>query len=645
MSQRAGPYAGMNNAHAYQQPQQRERDAGFTSKQMLDAYIYDFLLKSSLKNSASTFCREAGILDATGEPKTPSVLDQVKDAPQGFLYEWWQIFWDLFNARTHKEGSVIAREFSRILANKQKEEHAYRSQAVQAAMLQQMAEQQGECPRGAFEFFQASGVIPNPDYVNHAFHPSASSYTRNEPSNMANQAHVSSHIPHFVPSNVGTNIPGWPVYPNQIPSHFVNSTTGNHIPSHAAPTTHVNQYQTSGPAPSPGSQSVGSKTKQSRPSSTKKKKHALNLAGTPGSPENSTASYKGSMTGLSGKISGIEGLHNYQRQLIMSEIEYNNQNKKNSPSSSTGVGGGSKKHMLPPSAAFSPHTVSPASAGIPNMNMISSSKRKITRRTSASQISGPANKSTRSSLSDSPCTPVTLGPVSGGDLSDKQIAPNPPTELSKQSSAGSHESSGKKSVKKVRKTKKPQSITFNKNNFNFLSSNSVPTPPNESQQRPQHRTSSKSNKKPSSVRPNTKTFKSAAEASPQLLVDDGSMATPTFIKSVWNSNGKAQNTPHANLTFVEDNPAHTGGAGFANVDSVAGSSSGASYQYSETEADDILSMNAILPMHESAAAKDEVPSTDVVAAEQTAYENSNPEFNLDLLEPSEHSFNFLSWRQ
>lgn len=625
MSHRAGHYG-----YPYQQAQQHELEAGFTSKQMLDAYIYDFLLKSSLKNSASTFCREAGIIDATGEPKRPSVLDQVKDAPQGFLYEWWQIFWDLFNARTHKEGSAIAREFSKILANKQKEEYAYRSQAVQAAMLQQMAEQQGERPRGAFEFFQASGVVPNLDYTNHALHPSSNSYTRNEPSNVANQGHVSSHIPHFVPSNVGTNIPGWPVYPNQIPSHFVNSTTGNDMTNHAAPVSHVNQYQASGPVPSPGSQSMASK-KPSRPSSTKKKKHGLSQAGTPGSPENPAVGYKAPGTGLSGRISGIEGLHNYQRQLIMSEIEYNNQNKKNSPSSGPVLAGGSKKHMLPPSAAFSPHTVSPAS-GIPNMNVVGPSKRKITRRTSGS------NKSGRGSLSDSPSTPVTLGPVSGGD--DKPVVPT--TELGKPPSNGSHESL-KKSIKKVRKAKKPQSITFNNNNFNFLSSNSVPTPPNESQPRPQPRTSSKPHKKPS-VRPGTKTFKSATEASPQMLVDDGSIATPTFIKSVWNSNGRPQNTPHANLTFVEDNHAHSGGAGFTNVDSVAGSSSG-SYQYSETETDDILSMNAILPMHESAA-KDEVPSTDVAEqTETTAYENGNSEFNLDLLEPSEHSFNFLSWRQ
>ncbi|QLQ79106.1 hypothetical protein HG537_0B04540 [Torulaspora globosa] len=631
MSQRMGHYTGMNNGQSYQQAQQREQEAGFTSKQMLDAYIYDFLLKSSLKNSASTFCREAGIIDVSGEPRTPSVLDQVKDAPQGFLYEWWQIFWDLFNARTHKEGSVIAREFSRILANKQKEEYGYRSQAVQAAMLQQMAEQRGERPRGAFEFFQASGVIPNLDYANHAFHPNVNSYIRNEQSNVANQAQVSSHVPHFVPSNVGTHVSGWPVYPNQMPSHFVNSTTGNHIPSHAAPTSHINQYQTSGPAPSPGSQSVTSKNKQSRPSSTKKKKHALNHAGTPGSPENCAVSYKGPVGGLSGRISGIEGLHNYQRQLIMSEIEYNNQNKKDSPSSGSGISRGSKKHMLPPSAAFSPHTVSPASAGIPNMNMIGSSKRKITRRTSASHISGPANKSTRSSLSESPRTPVTLGPVNGGDLSDKPIASNSLTELAKPSST---DSGSKKSVKKVRKAKKPQSITFNNNNFNFLSSNSVPTPPNESQPKPQPRTSTKPHKKPSSTRPNTKTFKSTTEVSPQLLVDD---TTPTFIKSVWNSNAK----PH-NITFVEDNHPHNG---FTNVDSVTGSSSGASYQYSETEPDDILSM---LPMHESTATKDTVPSSHLTTAEQTettAYENANPEFNLDLLEPSEHSFNFLSWRQ
>lgn len=656
MSQMPGQHAGANNAYAYQHSA-NQPEAEFSSKQILDAYIYDFLLKSSLKNSASTFCREAGILDAAGEAPTPSVLDRVKDAPQGFLYEWWQIFWDLFNARTHKEGSAMAREFSKILTNKQKQEYAYRSQAVQAARLQQMAGLHGERLRDQSEPFPIPSLPQATDYATNACHPNPSPYPRSEPMQAPFQTPVASHTQQFVPPFVGANIPGWPVYPNQSSSHYTSSSTARHVAypnvhtNHTNHADHTNQYHINGPVPSSSPQFVTSRTKQNRPSSGKKKKH--NLTETPNTPDHPTMNTKGPLSSFSGKISGIEGLHNYQRQLIMSEIEYNNQNKKNSPSSGASFGAGCKKHMLPPSAAISPHTISPASTvGVSNMNMVSNSKPKVTRRRSANQVLGPVNRSMQNSSSESPCTPVNpAGSVNGGDINEKSVSTSSLTsvaELGKPSFNNSQESLAKKSNKKVRKPKKIQSITFNNNNFNFINSNSVPTPPNESQPRPPTRTTHKTQKKPTSARSNNKTIKYATEASPQLLADDTSITTPTFINTVWNSNGKVQTTPHGNFTFVEDSSAQSSAAGFTNVESVAGSSSGASYQYGETEPQDLLSINTILPLPESTAPKNEVPSGDVIApneGETTANESHNQDFNLDLLEPSEHSFNFLSWRQ
>lgn len=38
----------------------------------------------------------------------------IKDAleiKRSFLNEWWQIFWDAFNAKAHKNGSKIAQEY------------------------------------------------------------------------------------------------------------------------------------------------------------------------------------------------------------------------------------------------------------------------------------------------------------------------------------------------------------------------------------------------------------------------------------------------------------------------------------------------------------------------------------------------------
>lgn len=57
---------------------------------MLDVYIYDYLVKRNLHNSAKAFMNE-------GKVATDPVAI---DAPGGFLFEWWSIFWDIFDART-----------------------------------------------------------------------------------------------------------------------------------------------------------------------------------------------------------------------------------------------------------------------------------------------------------------------------------------------------------------------------------------------------------------------------------------------------------------------------------------------------------------------------------------------------------------
>ncbi|VEU22625.1 DEKNAAC103622 [Brettanomyces naardenensis] len=53
---------------------------------------------------------------STGSPfgGTPGGLPgsrMTMDSPQGFLYEWWMIFWDVFNARTERGGSANAARY------------------------------------------------------------------------------------------------------------------------------------------------------------------------------------------------------------------------------------------------------------------------------------------------------------------------------------------------------------------------------------------------------------------------------------------------------------------------------------------------------------------------------------------------------
>jgi len=67
----------------------------------LNAYILDHLRKQNLTASAEAFSKEANV---PGD----SVLI---DAPGGFLFEWWSVFWDILSARTKKPASESARSY------------------------------------------------------------------------------------------------------------------------------------------------------------------------------------------------------------------------------------------------------------------------------------------------------------------------------------------------------------------------------------------------------------------------------------------------------------------------------------------------------------------------------------------------------
>uniref|UniRef100_A0A0E0C4R1 Uncharacterized protein n=1 Tax=Oryza meridionalis TaxID=40149 RepID=A0A0E0C4R1_9ORYZ len=64
----------------------------------LDVYIYDYFMKRNLQATAKAFQAEGKVS-----------LDPVaSDAPGGFLFEWWSIFWDIFIARTNEKHSDVA---------------------------------------------------------------------------------------------------------------------------------------------------------------------------------------------------------------------------------------------------------------------------------------------------------------------------------------------------------------------------------------------------------------------------------------------------------------------------------------------------------------------------------------------------------
>ncbi|MFQ6642519.1 hypothetical protein Gotur_017523 [Gossypium turneri] len=67
----------------------------------LDVYIYDYLMKRKLNATAKAF-------QAEGKVSTDPVAI---DAPGGFLFEWWSVFWDIFIARTNEKHSEAAASY------------------------------------------------------------------------------------------------------------------------------------------------------------------------------------------------------------------------------------------------------------------------------------------------------------------------------------------------------------------------------------------------------------------------------------------------------------------------------------------------------------------------------------------------------
>ena len=60
--------------------------------------MHDYMVKNNFTQSAEIFFQEAGV---------PSDAVPI-DAPGGFIFEWWSVFWDVFSARANKQASKDA---------------------------------------------------------------------------------------------------------------------------------------------------------------------------------------------------------------------------------------------------------------------------------------------------------------------------------------------------------------------------------------------------------------------------------------------------------------------------------------------------------------------------------------------------------
>nr|WDA53386.1 transcriptional corepressor leunig-like protein [Erycina pusilla] len=107
--------------------------SNWEADKMLDVYIYDYLLKRNLQTTAKAFMAEGKVA-----PDPVAI-----DAPGGFLFEWWSVFWDIFIARTNEKHSEVAAAYIEAQQLKAREQQ----QQLQMQQLQFMQQRQVQLQR------------------------------------------------------------------------------------------------------------------------------------------------------------------------------------------------------------------------------------------------------------------------------------------------------------------------------------------------------------------------------------------------------------------------------------------------------------------------------------------------------------------
>ncbi|KAG4158493.1 hypothetical protein ERO13_D02G123100v2 [Gossypium hirsutum] len=103
--------------------------SNWEADKMLDVYIYDYLVKKKLHTTAKSFMTEGKVA-----PDPVAI-----DAPGGFLFEWWSVFWDIFISRTndkHSEAAAAYIEAQQIKAKEQQQLQMQQLQLMRQAQLQ-----------------------------------------------------------------------------------------------------------------------------------------------------------------------------------------------------------------------------------------------------------------------------------------------------------------------------------------------------------------------------------------------------------------------------------------------------------------------------------------------------------------------------
>lgn len=106
-------------------------EPAWNATHMLDVHILDYLKKRNLHETASSFKQECKV----------SEKPRAIDAPSGFLFEWWTIFWDIYIARTNPAFSEYASTYTEAQKAKGPLRQQHHLQQLQVQQMQQQMQQ------------------------------------------------------------------------------------------------------------------------------------------------------------------------------------------------------------------------------------------------------------------------------------------------------------------------------------------------------------------------------------------------------------------------------------------------------------------------------------------------------------------------
>ncbi|CAG8681500.1 3191_t:CDS:2, partial [Cetraspora pellucida] len=114
---------------AHSQVDQNQRNGMHIKREqkLLNAYVYDFLKRSGATETAKAYLREGDFQSCVRNDGTANSIngssssdndntslpdvDVPVQAPEGFLYEWWTVFWDIYSAKLNRPGTADAHRY------------------------------------------------------------------------------------------------------------------------------------------------------------------------------------------------------------------------------------------------------------------------------------------------------------------------------------------------------------------------------------------------------------------------------------------------------------------------------------------------------------------------------------------------------